>query len=307
MKDLVFLFPGQGSQFVGMGRDVFEASRGARLLFEEAEDILGFHITRLCFEGPEDELRRTINSQPAIVLVSLAILEAMKEMGFEPSPLYMAGHSLGEYTALIASGALSFEEGIRLVRERGRLMEEAGRMNPGGMAAIIGLDIKTLREICDETGAEIANINSPDQVVISGDRRTLAISMDLARARGARRVIRLDVSGAFHSGLMEPAVQGIKEAIKGVRIRGASIPIVANTTASPIKEPEEIKEELVKQIRCCVRWKESVEFMLREGASTFIEVGPGRVLSGILRRIDPSAKAISINGVEGIRAIAAKP
>ena len=307
MKDLVFLFPGQGSQFVGMGRDVFEASKGARLLFEEAEDILGFHITRLCFEGPEDELRRTINSQPAIVLVSLAILEAMKEMGFEPSPLYMAGHSLGEYTALIASGALSFEEGIRLVRERGRLMEEAGRMNPGGMAAIIGLDIKTLREICDETGAEIANINSPDQVVISGDRRTLAISMDLARARGARRVIRLDVSGAFHSGLMEPAVQGIKEAIKGVRIRGASIPIVANTTASPIKEPEEIKEELVKQIRCCVRWKESVEFMLREGASTFIEVGPGRVLSGILRRIDPSAKAISINGVEGIRAIAAKP
>ncbi len=300
---LALIFPGQGSQFVGMGRDFYERSRRARRVFDEAEEILSLPLRKLCFEGPEGELRKTENLQPSIFTVSLSILEALKEMGFYEEPVYVAGHSLGEYTALVASGSLSFEEGIRLVRERGKLMAEAGRMKPGGMAAIIGLDMKTLREICDETGAEIANINSPDQIVISGDRKTLAISMDLARARGAKRVIKLDVDGAFHSSLMEPAVEGLKEVTKDVEIKRASVPLVANTSACPIKEPPEIKEELVKQVRCCVRWKECVEFMLKENIDSFIEVGPGKVLSGMLRRMSPSVRTISINSTKDVSSL----
>jgi [acyl-carrier-protein] S-malonyltransferase len=303
MPRIAWVFPGQGSQAVGMGYELFQSSRKAREVFQEADDGLNMPLSRLCFEGPAEELRETINAQPAILTASVACLRAASEFSVPLKPEFVAGHSLGEYTALVAAHVISFVDAVRLVRERGRLMQEAGRIRPGGMAAIIGLDEESLEAVCRETGAQIANFNCSGQIAISGTRESLARSMDLAQARGARRVIPLQVSGAFHSVLMQPTVEGMAQAISEVDFNLADVPIVANSTARPLTSPEEVKEELLRQLCHCVQWQPSVEFMVDFGVSTFIEVGPGQVLSGLIKRISNRVQVLSISDPESIRAI----
>src|SRR4030043_196682 len=230
-----YVFPGQGSQWVGMAHDIYESSIQAREVFEEADSSLGFALSRLCFEGSQDVLRQTINAQPAILTVSTAYLRAGVQLNDKATlPSFVAGHSLGEYTALVAAQVLTFKDALYLARERGRLMQEAGERNPGGMLAIIGLDEMAVRAVCDTTGIQIANINCPGQIVVSGPAHLLTQATELAKAKGAQRVIPLQVSGAFHSHLMEPAVEGMSHAISTLTFRDATIPIMANTTASPL-------------------------------------------------------------------------
>jgi [acyl-carrier-protein] S-malonyltransferase len=260
----------------------------------------------LCFDGPEDELRQTINAQPAIVTVSFACLEAVRSLSTSsglPPASFVAGHSLGEYTALAAAGVLDFATTVYLARERGRLMHQAGQIVPGGMAAIIGLDEPLLAEVCAETGARIANINCPGQIVISGAEDNLAQAMDLAKARGAYRVIRLQVSGAFHTPLMQPAVDGMAEIIATLSFAEPTVSIIGNTTAQPLTTAESVKEELLRQLCNCVQWQRSVEYMVSDGVPTFIELGPGKVLAGLIKRIDKDVKIVNIGDADAIRSI----
>jgi len=303
---VAYVFPGQGAQGVGMGRDLYQNFDSAKAVFDQADEALGFHLSKLCFEGPEDELLQTINAQPAIVTVSFACLEASRNAGNGlPAAGFVAGHSLGEYTALAAAGVLDFATTVYLARERGRLMHEAGQIIPGGMAAIIGLDESVLTEVCAETGAGIANINCPGQIVISGAEGNLTQAMDLAKAKGAHRVIRLQVSGAFHTPLMQPAVDGMAEIIATLSFNQPTIPIIGNTTAQPLTTVESIKEELLRQLCNCVEWQRSVEYMVNDGVSTLIELGPGRVLAGLIKRIDRNVNILNIGDAEAIRNITA--
>ncbi|MGQ9572509.1 MAG: ACP S-malonyltransferase [Dehalococcoidia bacterium] len=298
-----WVFPGQGSHQVGMGCDLYQTSPAARRLFQEADEVLDLPLSRLCFEGPEDILRQTVNAQPAIMTVSLACLQAALEAGSlqEDQPTFMAGHSLGEYTALVAAGALSFSDGLRLVRERGRLMQEAGERVPGTMAAIIGLPEEKVAELCQQTRAEVCNLNSPGQVVIGGTLEAVAHAMEEAKAHGARQAIRLNVSGAFHSSLMRPAAKGMAEAIARTPFADARVPIVANSTAQAITSAQDIKRELLEQLLRPVLWQQSVEYMIENGATTFLEIGPGRVLSALIRRIDGNASTKNIGDIAAIR------
>ena len=300
---IAHVFPGQGSQSVGMGYKLYQSSPKAREVFQEADEALQFPISRLCFEGPEDELRQTINAQPAIMTVSIACLRAASEVNHIISPSFVAGHSLGEYTALVAANVLGFADAIRLVRERGRLMQKAGEIKPGGMAAVIGLDEATLKEICCESGAEIANFNCSAQIVISGSKEALARAMELAKTRDARRVIPLQVSGAFHSTLMQPTIEGLSEAISQINFRTPEITIVVNSTAQPVTTAEGVKEELLRQLCNCVQWQPSVEYMVGEGISTFIEIGPGQVLSGLIKRISDKVRVLNMSDPESIKAL----
>jgi len=303
IRKIALVFPGQGSQVVGMGSELYRSSHEARRVFEEADEALEFPLTRLCLEGPGDELRETINAQPAVLMVSIACLRAAEEFNGPMKPTFVAGHSLGQYTALAAANALEFADALRLVRERGRLMQEAGRVKPGGMAAVIGLDDGSVREVCSETGAEIANINCPGQIVISGTKEVLARSMQLAQARGAVGVVPLEVSCAFHSALMQPAVEGVAQAISRTNFHPAQVPIVANSTAKPVTTVEEIKEELIRQLCHCVLWQPSVEYMVRAGVSTFIEVGPGVVLSKLIKRISNKVQVFNMGDPESIKEV----
>ena len=282
-----YVFPGQGAQSVGMGLELYRSSKAAQELYNEIDDILSFPLTKLIFEGPEEELEQTVNSQPAIMATSLACLEALKELHevdtFQPAAL--AGHSLGEYTSLVVSGALDLADGMRLVRERGRLMQEASEKHPGSMAAIIGLDEITVEEICLETNAEVANINGGDQIVISGDRICVARAVDMASIRGAKKAIPLAVSGAFHSSLMSSARQGLISAIEDIKFQDPVTPIVANSTSMPLTTAEDVKGELLTQLCSCVQWKKSVSCMIDSGVSNFIEFGPGKVLASLIKRI----------------------
>jgi [acyl-carrier-protein] S-malonyltransferase len=293
-----FIFPGQGSQYVGMGKDLFEGSSTARALFEQADAVLEFSLSKICFEGPEEELKQTKNTQPAIFLHSIAIFQLIKDVTFDMT----AGHSLGEYSALVAAGALSFADGLKLVRKRGELMQKAGVDQSGTMAAVVGLDQKAINEVCAEASSvgivQGANFNSPGQIVISGSVSGVKKAMELSKTRGAKLVKELPVSGAFHSPLMASACSGLKAAIDGTEIRNTSIPVYANVTAKPVTQAKEIRELLVQQLTSPVRWEESVRTMVADGAGTFCEIGPGKVLQGLVKRIN---NALETRGYEKLK------
>ncbi len=284
-----------------MGRDLYASNAHARELFDRADQVLGRPLSRLCFDGPDDELNQTANAQPAIYVTSLACLAAARESGALPSPpAFVAGHSLGEYTALAAAGALTFDDGLRLVERRGQLTQAAAQATPGGMAAVLGIDEPAAAAICAETGAELCNINSPGQLVIGGSKDSVAKACQLALERGARKAVPLDVSGAFHTSLMQPAVAGMREAVDATELRTPSVPFVANDRAAPIADPAAIRDELVYQLTHPVRWVQCVEYMTAHGVSAFIEIGPGRVLAGLVKRIARDAELRNINGVASL-------
>ncbi|MDZ4806604.1 MAG: ACP S-malonyltransferase [Candidatus Eisenbacteria bacterium] len=305
--DAIALFPGQGSQAVGMGAALAAAFPEARAVFEQADEVLGFGLSTLAFEGPDDELKLTRNTQPAILMHSMAVLTVLKARGYSPSAA--AGHSLGEYSAYVAAGSLTFEDALRLVRRRGELMFEAGVARPGAMAAILGLEDPAVAEICRDAatvGIVVpANRNSPGQVVLSGEVAGVERAMELASARGARVTVRLPVSGAFHSPLMESAAEGLSEALRRVDIRDAVIPVVANQSSRPVTTSDEIRLSLERQLLGAVRWEESMRWLLANVGTRMVEVGPGRVLKGLMRSIDRTAVVASVEDPEGVQAFLA--
>ncbi len=310
---LVLLFPGQGSQAVGMGKELAERYPAARALFDEADDLLGFPLSALCFEGPEESLTDTINAQPALLACSAAALAALQsELGSLPMPTFFAGHSMGEYSALVAAGSIGYTDGLRLVRERGRLMKEAGQKAPGLMAAILGLDESVVAQVCAEAQiasrgiVQIANDNCPGQIVISGDRVGMERAMADLEAAGARKVVALAVSIAAHSPLMAPAAIELKAAIDATPIHLPIAPVIGNTSAMPLTSADSIRAELVAQLTGSVRWTASMQYAVDAGVETFVEIGPGDVLSGLLKRIARKSERISLADPAGVAAFAAR-
>lgn len=307
MADTALIFPGQGSQDVGMGRDVADAYPEARRLYQQADDILGFALSDLCFQGPRELLDETANTQPALFVTSLALVEALKAEGKLPAAAMVAGHSLGELTALVAGGAMGFEEGLRLVRERGRLMKLAGERSPGGMAAVLKMDDADVEQACKEAAAEtsrpvqIANYNSPGQVVISGDAQALDRAIELLRQRGGKRIVPLAVSIPAHSPLMASVVREYRAAVDATNFCLPVIPVVANISARPLLTVDEIRDELAGQFTWPVRWTASVQWMVEQGVKKFVEIGPKEVLAGLVRRIDGSVEAQSVGSLEAVR------
>ncbi len=316
---VAFLFPGQGSQAVGMGADIYATSAAAKHVFETVDEALGFPLSTLCFQGPEETLRKTINAQPAIVTVSLAYLAAFQEALSSAtsswtsplSPDFTAGHSVGEFASLVVARALDLKDTARLVLERGRLMDIEEVACPGGMAAIIGMEAEPLHEICQEVSQQlaakqtreahpghgqvtIANYNAPGQIVISGEQRALELAVELAKARGAKKIIPLAVSGAFHSPVMYPAVAGMTQALATVTLQNPTLPIISNITAMPLTNTQELREELAQQLATPVQWIRSIEYLRDAGITTFIEIGPGQALASMIKRISKGAKIINI-------------
>lgn len=321
---VAFLFPGQGSQTVGMGADVCASSPAARRVFEQADAALGFPLSQLCFTGPDETLRETMHTQPAVVTVSLALLAALQEAlaGETPdavacwthplTPAYTAGHSVGEYAALVASGSLELADAVRLLRERGRLMQHEGTICPGGMAAIIALGEDVLRDVCAQassqgTGAHpgegqvaIANYNAPGQIVISGEVQALERAMHLARERGAKKVMPLAVSGAFHSPVMQPAAEGLAQVIAATVVTAARVPLIGNMQARPLKMEQEIRAEMAGQIAAAVQWVRSIDYLRDAGVTTFIEIGPGQALTGMVKRIAKGTTLMNVSSREDL-------
>lgn len=306
--NVAFVFPGQGSQEVGMGQALAESHPPARQIFEEADDILGFPLSRLCFEGPEADLNDTINTQAAIFVTSIAALQALRAAGYEVTPKYVAGHSLGEFSAYVAAGALSFADGLRLVRERGRLMKKAGELNPGGMAAVLKLDDETVAKICQDVTAagegllQVANYNSPGQVVISGHNAAVDKGIELALAAKARRAVKLPVSIAAHSELMRVVADEFREAINNTPLNLPETPIVANITGEPLTTLADIRTEMERQLTSSVRWTDSILWMVHHGITEFVEIGPKNVLTGLIRRISKEVKTQAVSTPEDIEA-----
>jgi [acyl-carrier-protein] S-malonyltransferase len=303
MEKFAFVFPGQGSQYIGMGKDLWERNGAAREFFERADRLLNYSLSEICFEGPEEKLRQTKNTQPAIFLHSLALSNLLKD----ERAFAAAGHSLGEYTALVYAGAMSFEDGLQLVRLRGELMQKACDERPGIMAAIIGLDQRVIREICQVARkdgiVQAASYNSPGQVVISGSVSGVRKAMEVAKERGARMAKELVVSGAFHSPLMESAAEQLKDAIERTPIREARMPVYANVTGAPTRKPDDIRAALAQQLTSAVQWEESIRNMVADGVSKFIEVGPGKVLQGLIKRISSEAEVRGIGRIEDLAVI----
>jgi len=295
---LAFIFPGQGSQSQGMGRVLAESYAAAREVFEEADEALGFALARLCFEGPAEELQLTEYTQPAILATSVAALRASEAAGF-PRPDFVAGHSLGEYSALVAAGALSLRDAVQVVRKRGRFMQEAVPVGAGAMAAILGADVETVEAACaearrDEEVCSPANINSPGQVVIAGNAAAVERAIPILKARGAKRAVPLKVSAPFHCALMLPAQERLASELNEIEFRDLSVPLVTNVDAAVIRTGAEARASLVRQVSSPVRWRESVELLARENVSTFVEIGPGKVLSGLVRQTAPQSRCLNV-------------
>lgn len=286
-----------------MGLSLFVSSKAARETFAEADDSLGFPLSRMMFDGPAGELQNTVNSQPAIMTASIAAWRAWRETGGAAAlnAAAVAGHSLGEYTALVAAGVIEFADAVRLVRRRGELMHQASVNRPGAMAAILGLDELAFDQICAETGVELANINTDNQIVISGDRIAIARAIDLATARGARKAVPLPVSGAFHSSLMREAAPGLAAELDSLRLREPRIPIVANCDGRPLTASGEVREELVQGLCRCVQWKDSVRAMIDSGIDHFVEFGAGGVLAGLIKRIDRGVEVSAVADPDAVR------
>jgi len=284
-----------------MGRDLYDSHALARELFDNADRILGRKLSAICFEGPAEELSKTTNAQPAIYVTSMACLGvALQAQLLKGDAALVAGHSLGEYTALAAAGAMSFEDGLRLVEKRGRLTQAAADATPGGMAAVLGLDEATAAAVCSEAGAELCNINAPGQIVIGGRTESVAAACKLALERGARRAVPLEVGGAFHTSLMGPAVAPMREAIARTNLYGPRVPIVLNDRATPVTDAGDIAEELAHQLTHPVRWVQCVQYMASHGVTRFIEIGAGRVLTGLIKRIAPDAETRNISGAASL-------
>ena len=291
-----FLFPGQGSQVVGMGKDLAQRHPVARGTFEEADDALGIKISQLCFEGPEDELRLTENTQPAILTVSVAAWRVLQEKGIKPA--FVAGHSLGEYSAHVAAGTMTFADAVRTVRNRGKYMQEAVPVGTGSMAAILGMSPEAVAGVCSDAAqgevCEAANINSPEQIVISGHVAAVERAVKLADERGAKRAKLLPVSAPFHCSLMKPAQERLAAVLQGLQFATPQFPVVSNVDARPVEDPESARVALVRQVTGSVRWSQSMQWLVAQGAQTFVEVGPGKVLCGLMRQIDRSKKCVNV-------------
>src|SRR5690348_360979 len=293
---IALIFPGQGSQSVGMGKDLYEKYPLARQTFEEADDALGYKLSAVCFEGPEDQLRLTEITQPAILTTSIAALRVLETR--TPKPCYVAGHSLGEYSAHVVAGTISFADAVRTVRNRGKYMQEAVPVGTGAMAAILGMNLDGVGEVCGEAAqgkvCEPANINSPDQIVISGDTAAVERAVKLAQERGAKRAILLQVSAPFHCSLMKPAQERLAVDLQKLEFAAPKIPVVSNVYAKPVEDAESSREALVRQVTGSVKWSESMKLLIARGVQTFVEVGPGKVLCGLMRQIDRSKKCVNV-------------
>ncbi|HEX8635098.1 MAG TPA: ACP S-malonyltransferase [Pyrinomonadaceae bacterium] len=302
---VAYIFPGQGSQAAGMGRELAEHFASAREVFAEADDALGFSLSQLCFEGPDEALQLTENTQPAILTVSVAALRAMESEGL-PAPAFVAGHSLGEYSALVASGALTLRDAVRTVRARGRYMQEAVPVGAGAMAAILGADAETVADACREAAqGEVcspANINSPKQIVIAGHAPAVARAMEILKARGAKRALKLPVSAPFHCALMQPAQDRLGADLEQLEFADLRVPLVCNADAVAIRDGSEARSSLVRQVTSPVRWLESIEWLAGAGVETFIEVGPGKVLAGLVRQTISDARCLNVADAASLEA-----
>ena len=308
MSKLALVFPGQGSQQVGMGKAIAEERPEARQVFEEADGALGFPLSRLCFEGPEEELQLTENTQPAILTTSLALYRALASQGVEPD--FVAGHSLGEYSALVAAGALRLDDAVVLVRNRGRYMQEAVPVGEGAMAAILGLGLAEVQEVCSQASdgevVEPANLNAPGQTVVAGHAAAVQRASAAAKERGAKRVIPLSVSAPFHCRLMRPAQHRLERDLANVTVSDLRVPLVSNVDAAWVRTGAEAVDALVRQVTSPVRWEESVRRLVDEGVDQFVEVGPGKVLSGLVRKIAENVRVASIEDPNGLRRLLAE-
>ncbi|ANB58016.1 malonyl CoA-acyl carrier protein transacylase [Anoxybacillus sp. B7M1] len=305
MGKLAFIFPGQGSQTVGMGKELTETDAKAASIFQQADERLGLSLSTIIFEGPQQTLTLTYNAQPALLTTSIALFEKVKEAGLTPD--YVAGHSLGEYTALVAAGAMSFTDAVYAVRKRGEFMEEAVPAGEGTMAAVLGMEANELAAITKQITEEgkhvqLANLNCPGQIVISGSKEGVERAAQLAKEKGAKRVIPLEVSGPFHSSLMKPAAEKLAKVLNEVAIHDANVPVIANVTAKPMTEKEMIQTLLIEQLYSPVRWEESVRTMIEFGVDTFVEIGPGKVLSGLVKKIHRDVRVYAVNDTASFEA-----
>ena len=301
---IAFVFPGQGSQAVGMGKDLYENFPASRAVFEEADDALGFSLSEMCFAGNEEDLQLTANTQPAILTTSVAAFRAMEAENF-PSPDYVAGHSLGEYSALVAAGAISFADAVRTVRKRGTYMQQAVPVGVGAMAAILGLPLESVEVACEEAAqGEIcapANINSPAQIVIAGNSDAVDRAIEILKERGARRAIKLNVSAPFHCDLMFPAQEKLAKDLEGIDFSDLRFPIIENISAEANMKGERVRTALTEQVSKPVRWAQTVENLINEGVATFIEVGAGKVLSGLVRQINRDVRSLNVENTESLK------